>query len=497
MKIKKLLAVFMSLLMLCSLFFSVSASALIQYSGGIVYERLTSTKAEIVGLQANSAIASSEIVTIPEMIKSYTIYRIGKNAFSYNTVQKEVIMPDTITEIGDYAFTEATALQTVTIPAGVKLLGAHTFSKCTSLKSVTFNTNSLSIIPRNAFYSCTVLDNVILPSSINTIDTMAFASCANLNKIYIPSTVSSIADNAFLYSDNVTVYGQSGSSAYYYALNKNIPFVNLSADKNTAELDNAAALAQAKLNGNTSGFSQEVVSKLREELAKVETLKNDFFTTQSDIDTAAQTIANLCEQLSPSHLLPLQEVIAKGNQVLENSALYTQASVNELSDAVASAQALLNKSNPTATEVNSMVALVNEKINALVLKSKVNLQNLVNRVNTDINKSQYQYTEASVNRVIAALNEANSVLAAADSTNDTYNTAYNALTTAYNSLSAVKKGDADLDDTITIIDAIVTLKNVVGTHQFNERAAYAADLNADNNVSVLDAVLIQRAVLGM
>ncbi|MEE0059593.1 MAG: leucine-rich repeat protein [Acutalibacteraceae bacterium] len=496
MKIKRVLAVFLSVLVLCSLFFAVPVSAL-QYSGGFAYERSSSTLIEIVGFQPNASIESSEIVTIPEKLRSYTVYRIGKNAFSYNDVQKEIIMPDTVTEIGDYAFTKATKLTTVAIPKNVQILGAQAFSSCTALESVIFNTTSLSLIPRSAFYGCTSLDDVILPSTINSIDTMAFASCTNLNRIYIPPTVSSIKADTFLYCNNLTIYGEEDSSVYYYALKNNIPFVNFTADKTMTELNNSISLAQAELSGDTSGFVPEIVSQLRAELSKAETLKNDFFTTQEQINQSALAISQLCNQLRPTNLAPVREVIAKANEVLKNSNLYTQASVDVLSGAVNSAQDLLNKSNPTDTEVENIVNLVNEKIDALVLKSKVNLQNLVNSMNGAIGQTQYQYTEDSFNNFVNALESAKMVLNSADSTDITYKSAYNNLSTAYNSIVSIIKGDVDLNGEITVVDSIQLLKYVIGTKQFNERELYAADLSQDNNITVLDAVLIQRAIINM
>ncbi len=496
MKIKKFLAVFMSVLMLCSVFFSVSASALILYSGGFKYEPSTSKLAEILGLESGSELESAKTITIPSSIKGYSIYRIGKNAFSYNDVHEEIIMPSTITEIGDYAFTESTALKTVTIPKNVQIMGVHAFSRCTSLENVTFETTRLSVIPRTAFYYCASLESVILPESINTIDTMAFATCSNLKKIYIPSTVSSVTSDAFLYSNNLTIYGESGSTIYYYALSNNIPFVELSGEKVFTELENSITTAQAKLSGDTSEYSQDVVTQLQTEINNALALKDDFFTTQSDIDTAAQNITKLCNMLMPAYLTQLEEAIAQGNALLENSAIYTAESVKELSDAITSAQAVMDKANPTEDEAQSMVTLVNEKINALVLQSKENLQNLVNSVEITIEASQYQYTEASINDLVDALEEAIKVLEDSNSNDATYRAEYNTLMQVYDTIVPLTKGDINFDGEITVADALLVIKNVVGNNQFNEREAYAADLSSDNIITVLDAVMIQRAIVG-
>ncbi len=495
MKIKKILATFVSVLMLCSLFFSVTASAIVQYSEGFKFEPTSTRYAEVIGIQPGSTTETSEIITIPASLKGYTINSIGKNAFSYNYTQKEIIMPNTITEIGDYAFTEAKALKTATIPQKVQNLGSHVFSECTSLERVTFNTNRLYVIPKATFYGCTALDNVILPDSINTIEDFAFSYCTNLKRIYIPSTVSSISEVAFSDCNNLTIYGEEGSTIHYYALRKNIPFVSLTSDKATTEISIWIVAAQNKLKADTSEFPQETVNQLRAELDRALEIRADFFSTQAQIDEVAQSLSNICKLLKPSYIVQLEEVVAQANILLENSNLYTEDTVNELSKAIVSAQEVIDKPSPTATDASYALNLVNEKINALVFQSKIDLQNLINTANSIINSAQYQYTESSINNLVLALDEANKVLKASDSTNENYQVAYDELNNAYSALVKITKGDVNFDSEITVKDALFVLKYVVGSKQFNEREIYAADLSEDGNVTVLDAILIQRAIV--
>ena len=143
-----------------------------------------------------------------------------------------------------------------------------------------------------------------------------------------------------------------------------------------------------------------------------------------------------------------------------------------------------------------MLNLVNEKMNALVLRSRIDLQCLVDSVEITIEYSQYQFTEDSINKLEYALGEAIKVLEASNSDDNAYKAEYDALMSAYNAIVPLTKGDVNFDEEITVKDAIFTLKYVVGTQQFNDREIFAADMREDNAVTVLDAVLLQRAIIG-
>jgi len=70
-----------------------------------------------------------------------------------------------------------------------------------------------------------------LPYGITSIGEKAFYDCPALSYINILSTVTSIDDSAFTGSNNVTIYGESGSYAQQYAQDKSIPFVSVTAPK--------------------------------------------------------------------------------------------------------------------------------------------------------------------------------------------------------------------------------------------------------------------------
>ena len=157
---------------------------------------------------------------------------IGFSAFSGCTGMTSVTIPETVTSIGDYAFSGCTGLTSVTIPEGVPDIGRGTFSNCTALTSVTINSNSIvsknysydsnirtifgeqvqnyfigdvvTSIGKYAFYSCTELTSVTIPSFVTSIGNFAFADCAGLTSVTIPSCVNNIGDYAFAYCKGLT-----------------------------------------------------------------------------------------------------------------------------------------------------------------------------------------------------------------------------------------------------------------------------------------------------
>jgi hypothetical protein len=54
-----------------------------------------------------------------------------------------------------------------------------------------------------------------------------FGECSNLTSITIPNGVTKIGSDAFSGCDNFTIYGYSGSYAETYAIENNIPFIDI------------------------------------------------------------------------------------------------------------------------------------------------------------------------------------------------------------------------------------------------------------------------------
>ena len=96
----------------------------------------------------------------------------------------------------------------VTIPSllGDKLvtsIGEAAFYNCTNLTSVTIP-SSVTNIGDAAFYNCTNLTRVTIPNGVTDIGYMAFRYCNGLTSVTIPNGVMNIGDYAFEYCGGLT-----------------------------------------------------------------------------------------------------------------------------------------------------------------------------------------------------------------------------------------------------------------------------------------------------
>ena len=176
--------------------------------------------------------------TLQSIILPETVTSIGTNAFT-NTALTEIIIPNSVTEIGDYAFSQCTSLTNVIMPDSVTSIGYRAFYYCSSLLSINLSNNlinigsevfnkctslpitnnaryadtylvcasstsitSCTILPNTryigyqAFYNCSKLTNISIPSSVIFLDSWSFAQCG-IKSITIPNGVSKILASTF------------------------------------------------------------------------------------------------------------------------------------------------------------------------------------------------------------------------------------------------------------------------------------------------------------
>ena len=176
-------------------------------------------------------------VTIP-----YSITKIGENAFANNTTITKVTVQNSVKSIGYRAFMGCTSLQEITLPFigntlngtsnthfgyifGASAVGSNSTSVPVSLKKVKINAgnsvasyafwncshitsvelpSTIASISSNAFYGCTALKDINISESVTYIGNEAFYNCSNLTSIEIPSKLESIGSSVFYNCSGLT-----------------------------------------------------------------------------------------------------------------------------------------------------------------------------------------------------------------------------------------------------------------------------------------------------
>ena len=91
------------------------------------------------------------------------------------------------------------------MPAGVQSIDQAAFFKCSRLHEVKLPT-TLRVIGPSAFNTCRKLEAIHIPKGVHTIERRAFAFCKALKDVYLPSTIATIDPEAFHGSENVTIH---------------------------------------------------------------------------------------------------------------------------------------------------------------------------------------------------------------------------------------------------------------------------------------------------
>lgn len=152
-----------------------------------------------------SYVGSDTDVTVPSEIKGKPVTTLH-GTFSGKETVKKVTVSEGVRLIEYNAFYGCTALTTVVLPSSLEEMTEYTFYQCTNLKTVSLDTanSKLTKIGRYSFAYCEKLTEFDIPSSLKELEEFVFAYCSSLKKIIIPDTVEKIDISAFRMCTNVT-----------------------------------------------------------------------------------------------------------------------------------------------------------------------------------------------------------------------------------------------------------------------------------------------------
>lgn len=133
---------------------------------------------------------------------SYTLLNDGTVEINdYTGEETKLVVPEQIdgklvTGIGKGAFYNCTSLKSIELPTGLKNIGASAFECCTSLVDVKLP-EGLKSMGTYAFYKCTSLIEIKIPIGLESISACTFEGCSSLKSAELPEGLTSIESYVF------------------------------------------------------------------------------------------------------------------------------------------------------------------------------------------------------------------------------------------------------------------------------------------------------------
>ena len=147
--------------------------------------------------------AFNECMALTSIEIPNSVTEIGVSAFSGCTGLTNVKLGNSITQINEYTFYKCKALTSIDIPNSVMIIGKYAFYSASNLASVNFG-NSIIEIHSHAFDDCSALTSIEIPESVKFIEYGAFTKCQGLKVLTINSnTLSLIGGENFFSCDNL------------------------------------------------------------------------------------------------------------------------------------------------------------------------------------------------------------------------------------------------------------------------------------------------------
>ncbi len=125
-------------------------------------------------------------------------------AVGYDTSASDITLQSNTVGISDQAFYRCSTLEYLSIPSAVKTIGNSAFSACDELKNVTLS-EGLIRIGSGAFSSCTAMWSISIPASVTSLGDALFGACSNLSTVEVnDDSLSYSTKDGILYNKNQT-----------------------------------------------------------------------------------------------------------------------------------------------------------------------------------------------------------------------------------------------------------------------------------------------------
>lgn len=174
---------------------------------------------------------------------------IGTRMFDNQLHLSEIILPNNLTGIANEAFyqqqgTAENPFTSINIPEGVTRIGQSAFYGCSNLTEVILPT-TLNIIEEQTFQNCTKLQRINL-ETITAIRESAFDNCESLQNVQLPEGLTMLGYKCFAYSGltsitvpaSVTLFGNEGSGSKGYTFQNCNDLKSVTLPENMTEIPN-------------------------------------------------------------------------------------------------------------------------------------------------------------------------------------------------------------------------------------------------------------------
>ena len=135
-------------------------------------------------------------IVVASSYNGLPVTTIGECALSNNSTLKSVTISEGVETIMLEAFYRCTAISEISLPSTLRTIGSWAFAECESLTVINIP-DSVKKINDRAFAECRGLTSLDLGRGVEQIMESAFTYCTSLKKVAVPGSVKEISNSAF------------------------------------------------------------------------------------------------------------------------------------------------------------------------------------------------------------------------------------------------------------------------------------------------------------
>lgn len=390
------------------------------------------TSLETVDISSATEIAANAFRnTVIKTIDAEKVEKIGNYVFADNSCLQKVSLPNVVTT-GTYVFQNCSVLSIVSLPL-LESLNSNTFNKCPELKWLYLP--SVKNVVKNAFVSSSI--EILRFDCIETISSLP----NSLKTVMFPSSLNNITISAS--STEFVVYGYTGTYAEKFATDNNKEFYSVPAI--TYEIADEVDTEKGYIWAYAIGFN-----------CTYQWYKNDEFSNEG---------GTLIEDATSYYYVPDRN----DNAVVYYCVITSDDGINVNTITTKCIENAPEYRDADYTEYNTLYKTY-QNIDQSLYKDGA-FDEVDELFKTDV--SQYSLAEQDTLNVL--VEKIKDLIANAE-------------------LKYILC-DINADSKITILDARLALKAVVGSYTLDKTQTLAADVNGDGKVSIADSRAILKSVL--